>query len=201
MCRTGAPVQAPVQATVQAPTENFTSVPMNQFAESLPAYPQAACESRDQQYLFFQGDNIWSYNNNNNQVNGPIATTALGLPGNLDAAVNGHNGKMYFFQGSQYWRYDIASDQMDQNFPQSISAGWPRLPNRITSAVRAENNKLLFFSGDTIYSWDMSTDTIIPGVHSVSRDLPGLPVNFDSVISVNNQTIFFGNGHLYIPKQ
>jgi hypothetical protein len=196
-----APAQATVQAPAQAPAENFTSVPMNQFAEGLPANPQAACESKDQQYLFFQGDNIWSYNNNNNQVNGPISTTALGLPGNLDAAVNGHNGKMYFFQGSQYWRYDIASDQMDKNYPKSISAGWPGLPNRITSAVRVEDNKLLFFSGDTIYSWDMSTDTIIPGVYSVSRDLPGLPVNFDAAISANNQTIFFGNGQLYIQTQ
>jgi hypothetical protein len=35
----------------------------------------------------------------------------------------------------------------------------------------------------------------------VSRDLPGLPVNFDAAISANNQTIFFGNGQLYIQTQ
>jgi len=202
--REAQPVAAPPRTQsrpISTTTSNFTAKAMSQFARGLlPENPEAVCEGHAEQFLFFQGQNVWVYNNKSGQVSGPVPSASASLPSNIDAAVNGYNGKLYFFKGAQYWRYDIAADKMDAGYPSTIAAGWPGLPNRVTSALRAGNNKLLFLSGDAIYVWDMSTDTIIPRVSSVQRDLPGLPASIDAATLINGKTLFFGNSQLFNPK-
>ncbi len=185
-----------------APTQRskFSISTTSQFARGMPANPQAGCEAREELFLFLEGQNFWIYDNNTGQVTGPTPTSAISLPGDVDACVNGYNGKVYFFKGAQYWRYDIQNNAVEAGYPKAISAGWPGLPNTITAAARDGAYKLMFIAGDGIYGWDMSTDTIVPGVGSMRSILPELPSDTSAAIHVQDKTIFYGGGQMFIQR-
>jgi hypothetical protein len=185
----------------QAPNQTiqFSVNPITQLSQSLPTNSGAACETEDQKYLFFQGQDYWIYDNNNGQSYGPVPSSSEGFPDYIDACVNGYNNKIYIFKGTQYWRYDISSWSVDAGYPKEISSGWSGLPNYITSAARVGNNRIKFFAGDSIYNWDMTTDTIIPGVGSMRNELSQLPNSTDASIYIHNKTLFFGAGNMYNP--
>jgi len=191
------------KATQQTQSQNqviqFSVNPITQLSNGMPSNPGAACETEDQKYLFFQGQDYWIYDNNDGQSYGPVPSSSEGFPDYIDACVNGYNKKVYLFKGSQYWRYDIVSWSVDAGYPKEISDGWSGLPNYFSSAARIGNNKIKFFSGDSVYNWDMTTDTMIPGVGSMRSELSQLPNSTDASIYIHNKTLFFGSGNMYNP--
>jgi len=187
------------QTQPQSQNIQFSVNPISQLSNGMPSNPGAACETEDQKYLFFQGQDYWIYDNNNGQSYGPVPSSSEGLPDYIDACVNGYNNKIYVFKDTQYWRYDIASWSVDAGYPKEISAGWSGLPNYITSAARVGNNRIKFFAGDSIYNWDMTTDTLIPGVGSMRSELSQLPNSTDASIYIHYKTLFFGSGNMYNP--
>jgi hypothetical protein len=167
---------------------------------------------------FFNQNTYLRYDRGNDRTDDgyplPIADNWPGLAeagfaNGFESAANWGNGKLFFFKGNQYLRYDIATDKVDDGYPQTISGLWPGFSEAgftedISAAINCGNGKAFFFKGNQYLRYNIATDKVDDGYPlPIAGSWPGFSEagfidNIMGAISWGNGKMFFFQGAKYL---
>jgi hypothetical protein len=82
----------------------------------------------------------------------------------IDAGLNGGLDCVYFFSGDQYVRFNLATNRVDDGYPDLIRNRWAGVSfERIDAAVYWLDGKVYFFREDQYIRYDMTMYRADPG--------------------------------------